>query len=65
MMTVIDQIVELSGPLPDTAAHVRWLETRSTGQLEARLKYLREENTDDRRGLTFNRRDAETQRMES
>jgi len=41
-MALIDQVLELSGPLPDAQAHRRWLETLLETRLQARLVALQE-----------------------
>jgi hypothetical protein len=40
MSAIIEQILRLSGPMPDAAAHARYLETLSQTQLQARAAAL-------------------------
>jgi len=40
MDSIIRQILELSGPMPDAAAHARYLETLTAAQLQARAAAL-------------------------
>ena len=43
MSAIIEEIVRLSGALPDGQKHRRYLETLTNDQLEARAKALRED----------------------
>ena len=40
IMTIIQQILELAGPMPDAEAHARYLETLTTAELQARAAAL-------------------------
>ena len=42
-MTIIEQILALEGPMPDAAAHARYLATLTGAELQARAAALVEE----------------------